>query len=159
MCLPSVPSILLYKYYTVVLNLTIYRQNTYNLLTIYENEFSKLYFLFFKCRNLAKTGKNSKILQIFRPNSTQQKFISDKDKCFFQFYHDLNQCKNTSPFEIFGFCYFQLYLLCTTGDKQERLCLCSVQSILLYKYYTVVLNLTIYRQNTYNLLTSYENGF
>ena len=114
---------------------------------------------FLKCLKLAKTGKNSKILQIFRSNSTQQKFISDENNFFSQFYHDLNQTKNTSPFEIFWFCYFQLYLLCTTGDKQERLCVCSVQSILLYKYYTVVLNLTIYRQNTYNLLTIYENEF
>ena len=58
---PSGQSILLYKYYTVVLNLTIYRQNTYNLLTIYENEFSKLYFLFFwNVRNWPKQAKIAK---------------------------------------------------------------------------------------------------
>ena len=56
-CLSSVQSILLYKYYTVLLNLTIYRQNTYNLLTIYENKFLKLYFY-------TKYGQKSMIFSI-----------------------------------------------------------------------------------------------
>ena len=58
-------------------------------------------------------------MQIFKSISTNQKLHFDQNDFFPQFCYDINQRKNTSPFDFFKFCFFQPYLVSIVHNHQS----------------------------------------